>query len=141
MARPRVTEPHPDMNTETGAEFTALRNLGPVSACWLLNAGVGDAAHLRRLGAVAAFRRVRRSMTDDATVSLNLLYALYGAIHEMDWRQIPGDQRAALLIELDAAAHSCSPRYQPRTAPDQIRVAARTPRPVCAGSPPAAEMR
>jgi hypothetical protein len=41
-------------------ELAALPNLGPASARWLVGAGIGTVAELRRLGAVVAFNRQRK---------------------------------------------------------------------------------
>lgn len=38
-------------------DLAALPNLGPASARWLVGAGIGSVAELRRVGAVAAFNR------------------------------------------------------------------------------------
>ena len=76
------------------AELAALRNLGAVSAAWLEAAGIRSAAELRRLGAVEAFRRVAFHRSGD--VSLNLLYALEGAIRGLRWDRLPPEDRAAL---------------------------------------------
>ena len=71
-----------------------LSNLGPVSAGWLEAAGIRSEAELRRVGAVAAYHRVATHRSGD--VSLNLLYALEGAIHGVRWDRLPPDERARL---------------------------------------------
>jgi predicted flap endonuclease-1-like 5' DNA nuclease len=76
----------------------ALRNLGPRSAAMLAAAGIATLAQLRRLGAVAAFVRVRRR---DAGASLNLLYALVGALEGVDWRTVQCERRLALLVAVE----------------------------------------
>jgi predicted flap endonuclease-1-like 5' DNA nuclease len=77
---------------------SALRNLGPRSAAMLAAAGITTRAQLRRLGAVAAFVRARRH---DAGVSLNLLYALAGALDGMHWRQVQRERRLELLTAVE----------------------------------------
>jgi DNA transformation protein len=84
------------------AELARLRNLGPVSAAWLVAAGILSAAELRRLGAVAAYHRVATHRSGDA--SLNLLYALEGALRGVRWDRIPAADRAALRAAVDAPA-------------------------------------
>ncbi|MBP8145482.1 MAG: TfoX/Sxy family DNA transformation protein, partial [Inhella sp.] len=34
-------------------------------------------------------------------VSLNLLYALIGAVEDRDWREVQREQRSAILLRLD----------------------------------------
>jgi hypothetical protein len=75
-------------------ELTRLRNLGAVSAGWLAAVGIRTEAELRALGAVVAFRRVATYRSGD--VSLNLLYALEGALRGVRWDRLPPADRAAL---------------------------------------------
>lgn len=83
-------------------ELTRLRNLGAVSAAWLAAVGVRTEAELRALGAVAAFRRVATHRSGD--VSLNLLYALEGALRNVRWDRLPAEDRAALRVAAEAPA-------------------------------------
>lgn len=76
-----------------------LKNLGPVSAKKLEDAGIRTEDQLRRLGAVEAWLRVKQTQTG---ISLNMLYALHGALTDTPWSQIGTDERAALLLEADA---------------------------------------
>ncbi|MGV3494019.1 MAG: TfoX/Sxy family protein [Ramlibacter sp.] len=76
-----------------------LPNLGPRSAQMLAGAGITTVEELRRLGAVAAFARVQRSGT---AASLNLLWALEGALTGLPWQQVARDHRTSLLLALDA---------------------------------------
>ena len=76
------------------AELLALPNLGPASAGWLAAAGIRTAAQLRRLGSVEAFRRVAVHRQGD--VSLNLLYALDGALRGVRWDRLPPGIREEL---------------------------------------------
>jgi DNA transformation protein and related proteins len=69
------------------ASLAALPNLGPVSAGWLVAAGVTTPAELHRRGAVAVFRQVAMHRAGD--VSLNLLYALEGAVRGVRWDRLP----------------------------------------------------
>ena len=84
-------EPHAAL-----AALAALPNLGPVSAGWLVAAGITSPAALRRLGAVNAFHRVAMHRAGD--VSLNLLYALEGALRGVRWDRLPPDVREALRV-------------------------------------------
>lgn len=77
---------------------SALPNLGPRSAAMLAAAGITTLAQLRRLGAVAAFVRARRHA---AGASLNLLYALAGALEGVHWRQVQRERRLELLTAVE----------------------------------------
>lgn len=73
---------------------TALRNLGPKSARALTEVGVTSEADLRALGAVAAYRRVKHA--DPRGTSLNMLYALHGALTDTPWQALPEAEKADL---------------------------------------------
>jgi hypothetical protein len=76
------------------------RNLGPRSIAMLEAAGIGDTAALRRMGSVQAYLRVQRS---GAKPSLNLLWALEGAIRDEPWQRTARERRETLLAALDEA--------------------------------------
>ncbi|MEQ1892266.1 MAG: TfoX/Sxy family protein [Planctomycetota bacterium] len=57
-----------------------LLNLGPKSVAWLRDVGVTSRAELEHLGSVRAFRKVVEA---GHTTSLNLLYALEGALLDL----------------------------------------------------------
>ncbi|WP_419320522.1 TfoX/Sxy family protein [Caulobacter sp. ErkDOM-E] len=75
-----------------------LRGLGSVSARWLESVGIIREDDLRAIGAVEAFARVRLAAAPD--VSLNLLYALEGALRDVDWRVLPSEVKQSLRTEL-----------------------------------------
>ncbi|HEY8607503.1 MAG TPA: TfoX/Sxy family DNA transformation protein [Noviherbaspirillum sp.] len=79
--------------------LAALPNLGPASARMLAAAGIRDAAALADCGAVDAWIAVRRS---GLPASLNLLWALEGALSGRDWRLVAREDRLRLLTELEA---------------------------------------
>ncbi|GIH99364.1 TfoX/Sxy family protein [Planobispora takensis] len=79
-------------------KLTDLRNLGAKSEDWLGRVGVHDAGGLAELGAVEVYRRLQ-----DAAVpglSLNALWAMEGALTDIDWRLIPAERKEELLAEL-----------------------------------------
>lgn len=82
-------------------ELESMRNLGPVSAAWLRQAGVSTVSELRQLGAVAAFARVKRRQP---MASLNLLWALAGALDNKDVRELSAMERLRLHEELRTSA-------------------------------------
>jgi len=78
--------------------IAALPNLGAVSARKLAEAGIASVAALRRLGAVEAWRRVRAHWPG---ASLNLLWALEGALTGRSWQEVARTERTRLLLALD----------------------------------------
>ena len=87
--------------------IAALPNLGAVSARRLAAAGITSVAALRRLGAVEAWRRVRAHWPG---ASLNLLWALEGALTGRGWQEVARTERTRLLLELDDDRHSARRR-------------------------------
>jgi DNA transformation protein and related proteins len=75
-----------------------LRNIGPKSAAWLRQTGIRTQADLEAVGALAAYVRVKRA---GFKPSLNLLYALEGAILGCHWQEIPEQRRSELVLAAD----------------------------------------
>lgn len=74
-----------------------IRNVGKVSRQWLYEIGIYTLDDLQRNGAMVAFQLIR---ANHPTVSLNLLWALEGAILDVDWRAIPESHKQALHQQL-----------------------------------------
>jgi len=79
------------------SELRALPNLGPKSVSWLTEAGIQTLENLQSLGAVGAFLRVEKL---EVSPSLNLLWAIEGALHEIPWELIPEERKQQLKEEL-----------------------------------------
>ena len=75
-----------------------LRNIGPKSMAWLRQTGVRSLEDLKGVGALAAYVRVKRA---GFRPSLNLLYALEGAILDCHWQDIPDARREELVGEAE----------------------------------------
>jgi DNA transformation protein len=75
-----------------------LRNIGPASAKMLREAGITSEAELRASGAAAAFAQVKFLFPRHAT--LHLLWALHGALADLDWRAL--DAETKLRLEREA---------------------------------------
>lgn len=75
-----------------------LRGLGPTFEKLLARIDIYDDEQLRALGATEAFARIR--MTSEFRVSLNLLYALEGALTGQDWRKLSPEQKQSLRKQL-----------------------------------------
>jgi DNA transformation protein and related proteins len=82
-----------------------IRNVGPKSAAWLRQVGVRTQDDLVKLGPVEAFMKVKRA---GFRPSLNLLYALAGAIEDCHWADLP-DERKAALVAAAGSAEAANP--------------------------------
>lgn len=82
--------------------IAALDNLGPKSQQMLELAGIHGVEELRELGAVRAYLQVKQT---GAPASLNLLWALEGAITGRHWLEVARHDRLRLLLELEDAEH------------------------------------
>jgi hypothetical protein len=92
-----------------------LRNIGPKSAAWLRQVGLRSREDLAAIGAVEAFMRVKRA---GFKPSLNLLYALEGALLDCHWQDVPESRRSELILAADAAtALLPPPRNRPAAGP------------------------
>jgi len=88
-----------------------IRNVGPKSAAWLRQVGVRTQDDLVRLGPVEAFMKVKRA---GFRPSLNLLYALAGAIEDCHWADLPDERKKALVaaVESNESANPIKTRWQ-----------------------------
>ena len=107
-----------------------LRNIGPKSAAWLRQVGLRTPEDLAAAGPVEAFMRVKRA---GFKPSLNLLYALEGALRDCHWQEVPEARRAELVEQAEAAIAQLPPPRNEVTAlppleavkagPDELKVA------------------
>lgn len=92
-----------------------LRNIGPKSAAWLRQVGLRSREDLEAVGAIDAFMRVKRA---GFKPSLNLLYALEGALLDCHWQEVPEQRRSELVAAAEAAiALLPPPRNRPAAGP------------------------
>ncbi len=92
-----------------------LRNIGPKSAAWLRQVGLRSREDLTAVGTVEAFMRVKRA---GFKPTLNLLYAIEGALQDCHWQEIPDERRGELVAATEAAiALLPPPRYRPPAGP------------------------
>ena len=77
-----------------------IRNVGPKSAAWLRQVGVRTTEDLVRIGPVEAFLKVKRA---GFRPSLNLLYAMAGAMADCHWADLSEERKQELLASLGAA--------------------------------------
>ncbi len=92
-----------------------MRNIGPKSAAWLRQVGLRSLEEIAAVGVVGAFMKVRRA---GFKPSLNLLYALEGAVLDCHWQDVPDARRTELVSAAEAAiAQLPPPRGRPAAAP------------------------
>ena len=77
-----------------------IRNVGPKSAAWLRQIGVRTLDDLRRVGPIDAFMKVKRA---GFRPSLNLLYAMQGALDDCHWADLSEDVKAGLVLAAESA--------------------------------------
>lgn len=83
-----------------GKDTNKIRNVGPKSAAWLRQVGVHSQEDLIELGPVETFMKVKRA---GFRPSLNLLYALAGAIEDCHWADLSDEKKSALVREAEDA--------------------------------------
>jgi hypothetical protein len=76
-----------------------IRNVGPTSAAWLRQVGIKTDAEVRAIGALEAFMKVKRA---GFKPSLNLLYALEGAVLDCHWTALTVERKNELVLEVNA---------------------------------------
>lgn len=92
-----------------------MRNIGPKSAAWLRQVGLRSIEDITSIGTVESFMKVRRA---GFKPSLNLLYALEGALLGCHWQEVPDARRTELVTAAEAAiALLPPPRGRPAAGP------------------------
>ncbi len=79
------------------SETTSIRNIGPQSMTWLSHAGISSREDLVRRGVVPTYLLLKSKYPQ---VSLNLLWAMEGAVTNQDWRLISDETKQRLLNEI-----------------------------------------
>ncbi|MBI1891680.1 MAG: TfoX/Sxy family protein [Burkholderiales bacterium] len=79
--------------------LSSVRNLGPKSESMLATIGIHTMEELAARGAVDTFIALKKT---NKTTSLNMLWALEGALSGRHWQEVVRDDRLRLLTELDA---------------------------------------
>jgi DNA transformation protein len=79
-------------------DISDLPNFGPKSQQMLAQAGIHTFEQLRELGTVRAYVQVKRA---GASSSLNLLWAIEGALSGRHWQEIAKNDRLTLLLQLE----------------------------------------
>jgi DNA transformation protein len=79
-------------------DIADLPNFGPKSQQMMEHAGIHTVEQLRELGSIRAYLQVKRS---NKGASLNLLWALEGALTGQHWQVVAKQERLRLLLELE----------------------------------------
>lgn len=79
--------------------LSEMRNLGPKSEDTLASIDIRTPAQLAMRGALDAFIALKQS---GQPVSLNMLWAMEGALSDRDWLEVVRDDKLHLLNELEA---------------------------------------
>ncbi|QCO68695.1 TfoX/Sxy family protein [Luteimonas yindakuii] len=91
-----------------------MRNIGPKSSAWLRQVGLHTREDLAAAGPVDAYMRVRRA---GFRPSMNLLYALEGALLDCHWQEVPEQRRQQLVAEAQAAIAELPDPRRPAAGP------------------------
>ena len=86
---------------EAPTRLRDLRNLGPSSERSLTRVGIRTPEDLDEIGAAEAFRRLAEAGTPNLTRVF--LWALAGALLDLDWRELPASEKDALLRQAGLA--------------------------------------
>ena len=81
-----------------GATLAEAANLGPKSVAVLERAGITSLQQLKQLGSIRAFSLAKSA---EPTVTLNLLWALEGAVLGQPWQAVAREHRGSLLLSLE----------------------------------------
>jgi len=79
-------------------KIAKLRNLGPASAIMLSDVGIKSEKDLRGQDPVDVYMLLRLFGYE---VNINMLWALYGAMNDLDWREIDQAVKDELKARLD----------------------------------------
>jgi DNA transformation protein len=80
-------------------KLSQLLNIGRQTEKWLNEAGIFTEEELRQVGAVEAWTRIK--VARPRQVSLNALYAIYGALEGYEWDKIPEAIKEELRAEAE----------------------------------------
>ena len=83
--------------SEDSRSISELRNLGPACERDLHAVGIYSADDIRRLGIEGTFVKLMESKrargSGGTCFNASYLYALYGALHDCDWRDVPDEKK------------------------------------------------
>lgn len=107
------------MSTTTAPK---IRNVGPKSAAWLRQVGVRTEAEVKELGAMEVFMKVKKA---GFKPSLNLLYALEGAVQDCHWTALSTERKGELVLAVNALEEGKGPKswgwWRPGKGTSEVR--------------------
>jgi DNA transformation protein and related proteins len=74
-------------------DVSDMKNLGPVTRNILKSIGINTAEELKSKEAVDVYVEMK---LNGYNVTRNMLWGLYGAINDLDWRDIPDEKKVEL---------------------------------------------
>lgn len=95
--RPRSAYSGCDSDPAAAGQAGRIRNVGPVSQRWLAAVGIRELDDLRQTGVVDACGLLR---AHGYNVTLNMAWALAGALLDCDSRDVPEDVRRDLRTRI-----------------------------------------
>ncbi len=99
-----------------------IRNVGPKSAAWLRQVGVRTESEIRELGSMEVFMKVKKA---GFKPSLNLLYALEGAVQDCHWTALSDERKTELVQEVTAREEGKAPKswgwWRPGKGTSEVR--------------------
>lgn len=109
-----------------------MLNIGAKSGAWLRQVGLRTHEDLAAVGSLAAYMRVKRA---GFRPSLNLLYALEGALMGCHWQQVDATRRAELAALAQAEVARLPARGRMPAPSDVIVTFGAPPQGVVEGEP------
>lgn len=79
-------------------DVSGLRNLGPKSTEWLASIGITTIEQLRARDPFEVYAELKAALPG---VSLSMLYALIGAVEDLDWQVVMRERKSEILFRLD----------------------------------------
>nr|WP_321443930.1 TfoX/Sxy family protein [uncultured Cohaesibacter sp.] len=84
--------------TEQNRPIAEMKNMGPKSSLWLAEIGIHTESDLRQRGIIDAYIAVKGN--NPRTVNLMMLWALQGALMDINCLHLPDEIKAALKQDL-----------------------------------------
>lgn len=75
-----------------------LKNIGDTVAARLINVGISNESELRKIGAAKAYKRLSTATPNHHLPVCYYLYSLEGAIQNIDWKELPEDEKTKLRL-------------------------------------------
>ncbi len=95
----RTTRPAEHRRSAQGEPaLSELRGLGPASVEMLKSVNIRSTKALRQADLYAVYAKIKAK---HPKTSINLLYAMMGAVDDVDWRVIARERRSEVLMQLD----------------------------------------